>query len=57
LDVRGRPGGAGAVAHECAQRLKNWLTILLGGVHHGLKREDAAEPDPDIVAAELLEAF
>lgn len=54
MDIIGRRAlpdlGVGTpTPHEGAQRLKNWLMILLGGIHYALQRIYAAEPLLDLV--------
>jgi hypothetical protein len=48
----------GAIAHECTQRLKHRLMILLGRAHHALQPVDATKPDHDrVFVAEVLETL
>jgi hypothetical protein len=37
------------VPDESAQGLKNWLMVLIGGVHDALQRINTTEPQPNLV--------
>ena len=59
---RGRQGGLvargvvlGGIAHECAERFKDRLMILLRTIHYAFEGINAPDPQNHIVAAKLFE--